>query len=125
MTAQKQEILIVENKRLTLACDPPLPNISSDLIDLTPDDAICSTWCWRGYIGTWEIKNNRLYLVNIRGKYKLVDEKPIFADWFSGQLLIAKCERNQPLSIYNDSICEIIEIANGQIISAKRAPTRS
>ena len=47
-----------------------------------------STACWRQYIGTWEIKDGKLYLVDIIGKYKKIGDEPIFADWFTGRLKI-------------------------------------
>ncbi len=47
-----------------------------------------STACWRRYIGTWEIKDGRLYLINIIGKFKLIGDDPLFVDWFSGEIKI-------------------------------------
>ncbi len=52
--------------------------------------SVFSTACWRRYIGTWEIKNGKFYLVSIKGIYKMRTETPILADWFSGVIRIPR-----------------------------------
>jgi len=47
-----------------------------------------STACWRGYIGIWEIKDGKLYLKDLIGRYKKVSKEPIFLEWFSDVLII-------------------------------------
>lgn len=49
-----------------------------------------STACWRKYIGTWEIKDGKLYLIDIIGRFKKLTDEPIFADWFTGEIKIPK-----------------------------------
>lgn len=49
---------------------------------------LLSTGCWRKYIGVWEIKDDRLFLKALQGIYRLEGEEPLFADWFSGALII-------------------------------------
>ena len=58
--------------------------------------------CWRGYVGEWEIFNNRLYLVAINATVidknhqrlaRLTDYFPeargkVFAHWYSGKLIL-------------------------------------
>lgn len=44
--------------------------------------------CWREYVGTYEIKDNKFYLVGITGKFKLIDTLPVCADWFTRVLKI-------------------------------------
>ena len=79
-----------------MAFCPPLPKQDPRLKERSAnelqacDPIIFSTACWRGYIATWEIKKGLFYLVDIQGRYKLVTEAPIFADWFSGVLRIPK-----------------------------------
>lgn len=58
-----------------------------------------SSACWRGYIGTWELQNNTLYLVRLQDGVEREDipadqlikdaKYPIKADWFTGELRIA------------------------------------
>ena len=58
----------------------------------------------RGYVSTWEIKLNRLYLIDLSGHIQkeggslndtfkvgldyLFNEKKIFAEWFSGEIVV-------------------------------------
>ena len=96
MTAQIPERLIYEGEELPMTFCPPLPKqdpriqerSAEELQDCDP--IVRSTACWRGYIATWEVRDGRFYLVDITGRYKLVTETPIFADWFSGVLRIPK-----------------------------------
>ncbi|MGL4229209.1 MAG: energy transducer TonB [Tannerellaceae bacterium] len=39
-----------------------------------------STACWRGYIGYWELRNDSLFLVEVRGKSTNIDLSLIFKD---------------------------------------------
>jgi hypothetical protein len=49
---------------------------------------IHSTACWRGYVGTWEIRDKRLYLVELRGRLVLDGDGPLFADWVDQMLVV-------------------------------------
>jgi len=75
---------------------PPLPENLPRIIKLKEDeivdggDIVFSTGCWRQYIGTWEIRDGKFYLVSIEGIYKLSGNSPILADWFTGTLRIPK-----------------------------------
>jgi len=51
-----------------------------------------SSACRRGYIGSWEIKDNKLYLLDIKGSFKINAPTPLFADWFSGEILVVSGE---------------------------------
>lgn len=82
-----------------MASCPPLPASHPQIIELAPEDLwsrkdlpsiIGSTACWRGYIGTWEIREGRLYLKRIQGRYEMIGDDPILADWFSGILRIPR-----------------------------------
>jgi hypothetical protein len=95
MTAQTHENLILDRgTKTSMNFCPPLPAHHPRLIELTPDEIekenidplIFSTGCWRRYIGTWEIKDGHLYLVNIKGRYKIIGSEPIRAEWFTGVL---------------------------------------
>lgn len=84
MTAQFHEILILEGNKTSMACCPPLPE-NDPRITRSPETTISSA-CWRGYIGTWEIKKGRLFLIGLSENYRLSDGASIFADWFSGEI---------------------------------------
>jgi len=60
MTAQAAEILHYKGKVLELADEP----LELYLVNSRwkPNFPSMSTACWRGYIGEWEIDQNRLYL---------------------------------------------------------------
>lgn len=97
MTAQIGEKLIYEGKELTM-CNEPL-NSYFRLGGIKPEfESIC-TALWRGYVGTWEIINDRLYLVELSGKLSKgltaslatvfpVYPDRVFAHWYSGCLRI-------------------------------------
>ncbi len=101
MTAQIRENLIYESEETSMTFCPPLPAGHPLIRVLDNDEIICdgdngilhSTACWRGYQGTWEIKNRRFYLVGLRGRLELVGGEPLFADWFTGVLRIPRGEQ--------------------------------
>jgi len=98
MTAQVHERLIYEGEESSMAFCPPLPENDPRIKELKDDEVedsnpiVFSTACWREYIGTWEIKNGKFYLLNIIGRYKIISDSPIFANWFSGAIRIPKGE---------------------------------
>jgi len=88
MTSQAHEILILEGKKTSMMSCPSLPDENPHITRKSKIE-ISSTGCWRGYIGTWEIKNSQLFLIGLSGEnYKLKEETIIFADWFSGELIV-------------------------------------
>ncbi|MCQ2093255.1 MAG: hypothetical protein MJY85_11325 [Fibrobacter sp.] len=101
MTAQIHERLILNGKSMTMACSPAIPK-KVDVVTLSNNELraeiaarkvssfVESSACWRGYIGTWEIKDNMLFLNKLEGRYKLISPTPIFASWFTGELKIPK-----------------------------------
>jgi hypothetical protein len=61
---------------------------------------VTCTALWRGYVGQWEISENRLYLVGLEGKLRKGDTKAsletffpgspkrVLADWYSGEIRV-------------------------------------
>ena len=47
-----------------------------------------STGCWRCYQGKWEIRDQHFYLVDLKGRLRLEEGPPLFAEWFTGTLRI-------------------------------------
>jgi hypothetical protein len=88
MTAQMHEKLILNGDETSMAFCPPIP-VANPRISENKRFGI-NTACWRGYRGTWEIKESRFYLVALSGRYRLRPGEPILADWFSGVLRIPK-----------------------------------
>jgi hypothetical protein len=89
MTAQVGEKIIVDGQETWMAFCPPLP-IGHPRLVAVGGDRPTSTACWRGYVGTWELRQDRFYLVGVEGDFKLNGDEPIFADWFTGVLRIPK-----------------------------------
>src|SRR5215472_13884933 len=110
MTAQVHEILIIDGEKTSMAFCPKIPEGHPRIVRLNGDEidqlrqnigaeeeeellrwqSLFSTACWRNYLGTWEIKDGRFYLVKLRGMYRLEGNEPVFADWFTGALRIPK-----------------------------------
>ncbi|MEE9118206.1 MAG: hypothetical protein V3U02_06400, partial [Calditrichia bacterium] len=99
-----------------------------------------STGNWRGYIATWEIENDTLFLVGVKDikNEKSADLKEIFGDyvndgriqaiWYTGDLLIGKGKRKNYIhmgfmSTYEREI--IIEIENGVVNSVQEYKTKN
>jgi hypothetical protein len=48
-----------------------------------------SSSCWKGYVGSWEIKDGRMFLIKLEHDLKLEGMEPLFAEWVSEELNIA------------------------------------
>jgi len=134
MTAQASELLIYQGQELSL-CETPLDDYLASSGRHIEFEAT-STALWRGYVGTWEIINDRLYLVALDGcmlvdnkqrDVKLKDVFPqypegLFAHWYSGEL---RCPRGKLLdyvhggymSTYEEDL--FIEVKNGLVIGER------
>ncbi|MDT8322643.1 MAG: hypothetical protein RRA94_00925 [Bacteroidota bacterium] len=93
MIAQLNEVLLLDGVPRDMRTIPELPARHARIVELphwaeeeAEDAVIVSTACWRQYIATWEIRDGRLYLHSIRGRYALVGEERIWATWYSGDL---------------------------------------
>jgi hypothetical protein len=93
MTAQIPDELILDERKHNM-CSEPL-EVLFTLLRKRPEFGLASTACWRGYYGRWEVIDDRLYLVDIRGN--LGDGQPVtletlfpgfprrvFAHWYTG-----------------------------------------
>jgi hypothetical protein len=133
MTAQVHECLIMNDEEISMAFCPQLPENDPRIIEVTDDEIDCdsiifSTACCRHYIGTWEIKNDKFYLINIEGKFKLVDETPVFADWFTGTLKIPEGKMLEYVHMGYESVYEReiqIRIEKGIVTNSKTIHNRS
>jgi len=102
-TGQQGELIIFEGDTLQMLSEP----LESYLRKHEPREKLhfnldggCSTALWRGYVGLWEYKNNKLYLVDIYAcgkkensiKAAIFKEfaEPIIASWYTGSLFIQK-----------------------------------
>lgn len=94
MTKQVRENVYYLSQRLSFIKAPHLPKNDSRVVyiespekDIT--DVFNTTMCRRRYIGTWEIKEDKLYLLHIEGYYQLTKSESILAEWYTGNLIIA------------------------------------
>ena len=132
MTAQIEEMLILNGKETYMTFCPPIPENDPRIIELKDDEidlhSDCfSSACWREYIGTWEIKDNKFYLVNLEGRLKLKEQTPIFAEWFTGTLRIPEGEMLHYVHMGYGSVYEgetHIKIKKGIVIKSKTIDNR-
>tara|TARA_B110000008_G_scaffold225447_1_gene226586 strand:- start:542 stop:934 length:393 start_codon:yes stop_codon:yes gene_type:complete len=90
MTTQVKERIIIESERFPLINSLSLPEDES-IIQIKRKGFIeKSSNCWRGYVGTWEIKDDKLYLIDFSsGMYEVLVDLPILADWITGIGMVA------------------------------------
>jgi len=140
MTAQFHEILILDGEETSMAFCPPLPDnhpglryLSEEEVreDIKKDASISSiafsTACWRGYVGTWEIRDNRFYLVDIKGRFRKTAKEPILADWFSGVLRVPRGAMLQYVHMGFGSVFEQeihIKIEKGVVVRSRVVDNR-
>ena len=95
MTAQMHERLYYKTKRYGMAAEPLYHYWA--LVGGRPKFQLRSTGLWRGYIGSWRVTKDRLYLIGLEGGFEdgsaltleaLFPGYPerVFAHWFSGQV---------------------------------------
>jgi hypothetical protein len=130
MTAQRADIIIIEGKEYPLFTNPLEDYWTKK--NPKPPIGLPVTSCWRGYIATWEIIDNILYLIDItirtpKGETGLVYVFPdttdkIKATWYSGELRIPQgdClhyEHGGYESIYASDW--FISIEKGEVVSQR------
>jgi hypothetical protein len=126
MTAQAGERLIFNGEESWMAVEPLNYYLKTrdDIKFVSP-----STACWRGYYGQWEIKNNKLYLIELQAyiegyeevglNYIFPNQKEVFADWFNGKIRIPQGKMLEYVhmgyaSLYDKDL--ILVIKNGVLL---------
>jgi len=115
MTAQIHEYLRLDGKSCRMACEPDLPESAPGLTSHEQMESISSR-CWRGYVGYWEVANNRFYLRKVVGSIQRRFRPPLFAEWYSGIIRIPQGEmleyiHSEYASIYEADL--FLEIEKG------------
>lgn len=102
MTAQVPEKIIIDGQLARLYTLPLQP--FEPVLDARRERGFrpTSTACWRRYIGTWEIREDRLYLIKLDcyfqrevGQLEKIFpgvSPPVFAYWYTGTLRIPQGE---------------------------------
>ena len=92
MTTQVKERIIIDGEKYPLLNALSLPEDDTKIKQKEGPISTRSS-CWRGYVGTWEIKDDKLYLFDFSsGKYDVLVNLPILADWISGTAKVATGE---------------------------------
>jgi hypothetical protein len=134
VTAQVHEKLVLDGQPLTMAFCPPIPVDHPRIVELDRAQAsrdappvINSTACWRGYIGSWEIKDGLFYLAGLQGRLRLTGIGPLLADWFSGILRVPQGKILHYVHMGFGSIYEYeehIKIETGRVVARRRIDNR-
>ena len=134
MTAQFSEHLLFRGEKLSL-CTEPLAEYLETGGNRIKFDAEW-TACWRGYVGTWAIEGERLYLVKLSGtsstcagliKRTLADLFPdypdgVFAHWYTGEL---RCTKGQLLKYVHGGYASryeqdlFIDVVRGVVVAER------
>ncbi len=99
MTAQIGDLLFYQGQRMTI-CDAPLGTYFR-LGGAYPEFEPSSTALMRGYVATWELLDDRLYLVAIQGWLSNGEDaslesvfpgypERVFAHWYSGRIRVPR-----------------------------------
>jgi len=140
-TAQTGERLLYKgatNRLCTLPLEPYLKKHNLRLYEVAPPkEFMMSTGCWRGYIGTWQIKDGFLWLVSVQhldrtpvplSRVFTNQVPPIKATWYSGTLHVTQGKMLRYIHARFDSKFErdlYIEIVDGKVKSEKVRENKS
>jgi len=134
MTAQAMEIIYIDGVKHHMA-SLPFGQYLDDLNN-TPKFRWQSTACWRGYTGTWKIKDDKLFLIGLDGYIRTIDKRnqkfdisyffpeqnEVFAEWFTGEIRIPIGELLQYIHMGYASVYEkdlLIQIEDGMVINKR------
>ena len=127
MTIQAGDILSYNGEKTTIATEPLKPYLKtrSDVSFIYKSTALV-----RGYIGTWKIRNKKLYLISLLGfvnnnekvdlNYLFPNKIEVFAGWYSGDIRIPEGELLKKINLGYASVFEkdrILNIKEGILIS--------
>ena len=138
MTAQISDKILYNGEMLSLASEPLAIWLHRNNTSEIKRSFFGS--CWRGYVATWKIFDNKLFLIKIdyplfrlrksKSKNESIEidnlmeklfpnQSEVFANWFTGTLKIQKGEMLEYVhlgyeSVYETDIC--IRFENGEMI---------
>ncbi len=131
MTAQIAETLLYQGESMAM-CTEPLEKYF--LLSCTfPKFVANCTALWRGYVGSWEIVNERLYLIGLEGMLEdgtnvlvatFFPDFPdrVFAHWFSGTIRIPHGKRLRYVHMGYASTFErdlFLELDRGVVVGSR------
>jgi hypothetical protein len=131
MTAQEPDVLKYEGKTVEIFSTPLEQCFSKQ--NPRPQFQMTKTSNWRGYVATWEITNQKLYLINLDGTIKggghadmqmvfpnAIDK--VFAEWFSSDIRIPDGEKLKYVHMGFESVYErdiILSFKKGALVKKK------
>ena len=106
-TAQQGDVLVLNGKRYFIETNPLQPFLKQNP-DKLPKSDVVSTSLWRGYVATWEVADERLFLTDVGIEDAVTKpgesgfstelrsvmsalfpgEKRVQADWFTGHIIV-------------------------------------
>jgi hypothetical protein len=119
-TGQVPDYLVYKGDTLAIFSNPLEKHFEQtgkrELIDFV---GCGSTACWRGYKAIWELKGDKLYLVQVTSCHnscglevknadlkKMFGTDTVFANWFTGKIIVPQGERVQYIHMGYASIYE-------------------
>lgn len=129
MTAQIPEELVFQGQRMSMFTTPLAPYLADHGRD--PGFNAPMTALWRGYVGTWEIADDRLYLIQLRGTLESGEKASlrtifpdctcrVFAEWYSGTIRVPQGELIEYVHAGYASVYErelLLEVDHGVVLS--------
>ena len=132
MTAQIGEKIIYNGDEYHIATEPLNPYLEKHNIEFKA----YWTACWRGYYGSWEIEDDKLYLIDLRANLPINDketkevgidylfpgQEKVFADWFTGEIRITYGKILKYVHMAYESIYEkemFLKIENGRLVGRR------
>lgn len=131
MTAQIAEKLRYRGEDVTM-CTNPLSDYFA-MGGVNPRFESNCTALWRGYVGSWEIIDDRLYLVGLNGKLEdgtnaslatIFPEFPdlVFAHWYSGTIRIPQGKQLEYVHMGYGSTFErdlFLDVERGVVVATR------
>jgi hypothetical protein len=135
MTAQFAEVLHYKGRKRSM-CSLPLSLYFELAGEPPPFSESFLTSLWRGYVGTWRIQKNRLYLTGVEAKIRSDPSletifpgfpERVFAHWYSGELRIPQGRMLQYVhagfgSIYDADL--FLRVEKGIVIGSRTHENR-
>jgi hypothetical protein len=130
MTVQVKEKLILNGEMTTMENTPAVPAKDRRIavVDVPEHSIAVTSACWRKYRGTWEVSDDRFYLVEIEGMYVIRGDAPVLADWFTGELVIPQGSvlegvRRGSRQVHEQDL--LISVENGVVINTQVRDNRN
>lgn len=129
MTAQIPETLVYEGEEMAMYTNPLDDYFALGGVD--PGLWSGCTALWRGYVGRWEIVQDRLYLVGLSGTLRSGQEatlatvfpafpERVFAHWYCGTIRIPRGRRLRYVHMGYRSVFErdvLLDVRRGVVVS--------